>query len=195
MGRPREFDRDQALRGAMRLFWRTGYNGTSTSTLTRALGIGQQSLYSAFGSKRKLYLEALGRYQEESTAAHIERLSAPASPVAGLRDLLGGVGSPDDEIRKLGCLGVASVNEFSTDDADLVAMREASNRTLRDAVVARVEEARDACEIDPDADPGEVAEIILTMMMGLQVAARAGADLTSMRRTAHRTIDFLTRTP
>ncbi|WP_281155730.1 TetR/AcrR family transcriptional regulator [Streptomyces sp. HYC2] len=179
----------------MRLFWRTGYSGTSTSTLTQVLGIRQQSLYSAFGSKRKLYLEALGRYQEESTASHIERLNAPASPVAGLRDLLGGVGSPDDEIRRLGCMGVASVNEFSTDDADLVAMREASNRTLRDAVVARVEEARDACEIDATADPGEVAEIILTMMMGLQVAARAGADLTSMRRTAHRTIDFLTRTP
>ncbi|MEG2981721.1 MAG: TetR family transcriptional regulator, partial [Stenotrophomonas sp.] len=38
-GRPREFDKQNALRKAMLLFWEHGYEGTSMSMLVNALGI------------------------------------------------------------------------------------------------------------------------------------------------------------
>src|SRR5262245_37413696 len=63
-GRPPEFDRDDALERAMRLFWAKGYEGTSMSDLTVALGIGRQSLYGAFGGKRELFVACLERYSE-----------------------------------------------------------------------------------------------------------------------------------
>src|SRR5919204_30689 len=61
-GRPRSFDRDKALEGAIAVFWEHGYDATSISLLTQALGIGAPSLYAAFGDKRALFLEALDRY-------------------------------------------------------------------------------------------------------------------------------------
>src|SRR5258708_30059888 len=61
-GRPRDFNLDEALNRAMRLFWRNGYLGTSISDLTEALGISRASLYAAFGSKEELYKKALDRY-------------------------------------------------------------------------------------------------------------------------------------
>lgn len=46
----------------MRLFWEKGYDATSISDLTEAMGIGAPSLYAAFGSKDELYQKALESY-------------------------------------------------------------------------------------------------------------------------------------
>ncbi len=61
-GRPRAFDREQALHRAMNLFWERGYEGTSIGDLTDAMGINKPSLYAAFGSKEALFREALALY-------------------------------------------------------------------------------------------------------------------------------------
>src|ERR1700723_1424995 len=64
-GRPRAFDRDAALHRAMELFWRQGYESTSISDLTSAMGITAPSLYAAFGDKERLYLEAVELYKSD----------------------------------------------------------------------------------------------------------------------------------
>ncbi|MGI4836320.1 MAG: TetR/AcrR family transcriptional regulator [Janthinobacterium lividum] len=61
-GRPREFDRQEALRSAMLVFWDRGYDGSSLHTLISAMHIRSPSLYAAFGSKEALFLEALELY-------------------------------------------------------------------------------------------------------------------------------------
>src|SRR5216683_2144590 len=88
MARPREFDRDEALDRATRAFWAKGYASTSTEDLLAAMNIGRQSLYNAFGDKRRLYLEALERYQRESNASNLKRLNSSASPLGGIEALL-----------------------------------------------------------------------------------------------------------
>ena len=70
MVRPREFDREIALEQARLVFWAKGYAATSTDDLVKAMGIGRQSLYNAFGDKWKLYMEALADYQQGSTSSH-----------------------------------------------------------------------------------------------------------------------------
>jgi TetR/AcrR family transcriptional repressor of nem operon len=63
MGRPREFDVDEAIRVAGELFGARGYHATSISDLTEALGILRGSLYKAFPDKRSLLLTVLDRYR------------------------------------------------------------------------------------------------------------------------------------
>src|ERR671937_509477 len=64
-GRPRAFDRDAALKRAMEVFWRQGYEAPWTADLTRAMPTTPPSLYAAFGDKEHLYLQALERYQQD----------------------------------------------------------------------------------------------------------------------------------
>lgn len=62
VGRPKTFDRDEALNKAIGVFWKQGYEGASMKLLTDSMGINSPSLYAEFGDKHGLYLEAINRY-------------------------------------------------------------------------------------------------------------------------------------
>ncbi|HEY6182645.1 MAG TPA: TetR/AcrR family transcriptional regulator, partial [Terriglobales bacterium] len=76
LGRPREFDRAEALRRAMELFWELGYEGTTLSDLQKTMGsITPPSFYAAFGSKEKLFREAIELYKESHGAPFVKALA------------------------------------------------------------------------------------------------------------------------
>ena len=62
VGRPKTFDRDEALTKAIGVFWKQGYEGASMKLLTDEMGINSPSLYAEFGDKHGLYLEAINSY-------------------------------------------------------------------------------------------------------------------------------------
>ena len=64
-GRPRLFDREDVLRRAMHVFWSKGFQETSVLDLTEAMAMTAPSVYLAFGSKEKLFQEALLLYLQE----------------------------------------------------------------------------------------------------------------------------------
>src|ERR1700753_4416858 len=86
-GRPREFDMDEALDQAIRVFCEQGYNATSIGDLIDAMGLASGSIYKAFRDKRAVFLAALDRHvvlRKEQIAA-AARSSQPArARVAGV---------------------------------------------------------------------------------------------------------------
>ena len=61
LGRPKAFDREEALEKAMYLFWAKGYEAASVRDLLAAMGINRGSMYATFGDKRSLFLETIGQ--------------------------------------------------------------------------------------------------------------------------------------
>lgn len=192
MVRPREFNREDALDSAMRVFWAKGYASTSTDDLLAAMQIGRQSLYNAFGDKRKLYLEAFEHYVHSSVAGHIERLTRGTSPLAGIKALLLGVVAEDAAQRALGCMGVNSVCEFGTTDGEINRIRAAGAKRLTAALHARVVQARLGGEIDPQIDVDETTLFLGGALQMLQVQARGGMSVASLRRMVDFTLTRLT---
>ena len=184
MPRPKEFDREVAVERAMSVFWSKGYAATSTDDLLEAMKIGRQSMYDTFGDKRRLYVEALWRYQLESVAGHIKRLRSMASPLAGIEALLVGVISSDRTTREKGCMGVGAICEFGNADAELAQLRVKSGGMLRKALVERLQDAQAAGELGETVDVERAARFVETTMFGLQVAARAGESTRSLRDMA-----------
>lgn len=80
MARPREFDIDQAIDDAMRVFWEKGYQGANLPDLLAGMGIARGSFYKAFGSKKALFLRALDRYAAAYIAPAVAMLSSRSRP-------------------------------------------------------------------------------------------------------------------
>src|SRR5258708_28024754 len=88
MARPREFDIDQALDQAMRVFWEHGYQGTSVGDLMKAAEVQKQSLYCAFGDKHSLFVKSLELYKNQVLAQVKTIVSKTDSPLAAVEKVM-----------------------------------------------------------------------------------------------------------
>lgn len=82
------FDKNEAIKKAVNLFWMKGYEATSLSDLTQELGIGKGSFYNTFGSKRKLFDTCLSVVHESGFKGVKHLLNQESDPILGIRRYL-----------------------------------------------------------------------------------------------------------
>ena len=180
-GRPRAFDEDVALEIAMRIFWQKGYEATSMTDLTQAMGINPPSLYAAFGNKESLFLRVLERYSAGPAAYVLKALDAPTARKVAEQRLFGAI----DSIRKdcpTGCL-VAQEASRCLDANDPIGRKlsefcDASHQ----AFVRRFKRAKAEGDLPQDADPNALARYLNTVAQGVAVQAAAGVSRTDLRK-------------
>lgn len=181
-GRPRSFNRDQALDAAMKVFWRQGYEGASLSDLTEAMGINRPSLYAAFGDKCALFRKALDRYEECAGSYFRDALAAPTAREAMEKLMYGAVDAVTDPHNPHGCLMVngalACNDETEGVRRELVARRNAGE----DAIRRRLKRAHAEGDLPPEANPADLARYVVTVIRGLGVQASGGATCAQLRR-------------
>src|SRR4051812_27330446 len=130
MARPREFDTDAALDGAIGVFREHGFEGSSAQMLVDAMGIGRQSLYATFGDKWQLYRSAVRRYVMGECAAHFEALRGGGRAIDGINAMRRGVVETADQP----CLGQGPIYEFGPPRLDLMEISASLARALRAAI-------------------------------------------------------------
>jgi AcrR family transcriptional regulator len=171
MARPREFDADTALDGAIGVFREHGFEGASAEMLVGAMGIGRQSLYDTFGDKWRLYRSAVRRYGLGECVAHLEALHSGVRAIDGIDAMLRRV----VETAYQPCLGVGSICEFGVSRPDLTEVHALLAKPLRHAIAARVREAQRDGDVGSNLDPEAVSEFLIASIAGIRVAGRGGA--------------------
>jgi AcrR family transcriptional regulator len=172
MARPREFDTDTALDGAIGVFREHGFEGASAEMLVKAMGIGRQSLYDTFGDKWGLYRSAMRRYGMGECVAHLDALRTGVRAIDGIEAMLRRV----VETANQPCLGVGSICEFGVSRADLAEVHAPLARTLREAIAARVRDAQREGDVAADLDPEAASEFLMANIAGIRLAGRGAAD-------------------
>jgi len=180
-GRPREFDVDQAVERALNLFWRRGYEGTSMSDLTAALGITRASLYAAFGNKEALFQRAMDRYEAKAGAYRIAADQAATSLDAVHLWLTGPVELHGDKQNPPGCLGVQGALACGVESEavrrDLAARRQRGEAAIR----RRLQRAAKEHDLPGDDDPADLARYLSALIYGMAVLAAGGATRAELR--------------
>jgi AcrR family transcriptional regulator len=182
IGRPREFDRDAALKAAMLVFWRKGFAATSMNDLCDAMGVRSPSLYAAFGSKEALYLEAIGHYVRTIGPPIWGELAEGATARASVEKLLMAAteGLPESELAPAGCMAaLGSVcDEWPAAIADAVRkIRLEMMGMLR----SRLEAAVANGELPASTDIESLSRFYLGVYQGMAVQARDGASSVELR--------------
>jgi len=182
IGRPREFDRTEALELAMHAFWRKGYLATSLNDLCEAMGIRSPSLYAAFGSKEALYLEAVDHYARTVGTAIWDRLSSGPSAraavesvlQAAVRSLPASAKAPAGCMVALGALSEECPGEIS---ATFKRIRLECLERLR----TRLRAAVSAGELPKTAQVESLSRFYLGVYVALAVQARDGASKAELK--------------
>jgi TetR/AcrR family transcriptional repressor of nem operon len=181
IGRPPEFDRQEALEKAMGLFWRNGYEATGLTHLTTEMGIGRQSLYNAFGDKHSLFIEAMKHYASRNGQPLIDILRAPGSGVNNIRQALEAVVSLMTSGDCCGCLVTNSIVELAPHDEEVAeVVRSALNRVekaFKDAVDLAIESG----EISADTDARAMARFLNNTLHGMVVMGKASASKAALK--------------
>lgn len=181
-GRPRAFDREQALRAAMELFWRHGYEGVSLKMLEARLGITATSLYAAFGSKEALFDEAIELYDPDGGTPTDHALSLPRVHDAVEALLRDNARAYVDPATPAGCMLVVSAMNLTAAN-DAIGERLAARRR-RDAarIRARIDQGVHEGELPTDLDVDAVADYLVTVLHGLSIRARDGCTAPQAER-------------
>ncbi|MFD3812445.1 TetR/AcrR family transcriptional regulator [Rhodococcus sp. NPDC058639] len=193
MPRPRKFDEQDVLTAARDTFWRGGYKATSVQDLAEATGLGAQSLYGAFGSKRDLFMRILDEYCATQAAGLEAAVTADPSPWHGLTTA---VVFEDDgrlELPPQGCLMANSIAALSAQDDEV---RERACRVYSEtlALFARqITEAQERGEIDADAEPTELARALIAVMQGIEFLQKSGIAEDEVRRAKNAALEMIER--
>src|SRR6478735_618983 len=147
VGRPRSFDREDALEKAVEAFWEKGYDGASISDLTATIGIAAPSLYAAFGDKRQLFEEASGRYIERLEAGLRDALAEPTARAAIERTLRETAEHHTADDCRRGCL-VMSEPRLAAERA-----------RIRDEIAERIRRGREEGDVPATADVDALADL------------------------------------
>lgn len=174
-GRPRQFNPDEAVATAQRLFHEKGYDAVSVADLTKALGINPPSFYAAFGSKAGLYARILDRYAVTGAIPLMDILGADRPLAESLAEVL-----------------VAAARCYAADATATGCMVLEGTRCnapeARDAAlgfhIAAQDFIRNTIAEHYPREADQLADFVCTTMAGLSASARHGQGLDRLLATA-----------
>lgn len=190
-GRPREFDKQQALRKAMRLFWEHGYEGTSMSALVSALGIASARIYAAFGSKQQLFEEAVALYESAEGGFADRALALPDIHQALAHMFEDAISTYTRVDEPRGCLVVSAASGVAPDNLAVQQWLSGHRRQRTESIIERLRQARDQGQLPADTQVEALGHFYATFLHGISVQARDGVPAHDLRDASRQALTLL----
>lgn len=189
VGRPKGFDVDDVIEKAMAVFWAKGYEGTSLSDLTKAMGINKPSLYATFGNKEQLFLKVVDQYEKRPCGFFHPALGQKDARSVISALLNGAAESLSDNSHPQGCMVIQSALTGS-DSAESVKLA-LINRRLdsQKQLTERFAQAMQDGDLGGQYSAESIACYITTIIQGMAIQATNGATAEQLKQVADITLN------
>ncbi len=182
IGRPREFDTDQALEAAMRQFWSKGYEATSLQNLLEVMEVSKSSFYETFGSKHELLEQCLTRYTNTLVASLREELHQAKTGLSFIEQVLKGlIDESSAKGEKCGCLIVNTTNELAQRDKIIAKLVANGTKSLQGVFEEAVRRGQKEGNIPMNKPPEILSNYLVNSMVGLKTMVKGGADAKTIK--------------
>ena len=160
----------------MLTFWRYGYETTSINDLTTAMGVTAPSIYTAYGDKKQLFLEAARLYAGSPDDLAQTLFEAKSARAAAHDMLVASATAFTGEMTPRGCLLASATASGSKDSADVQAVIAAVRRGIQALLSKRIEKDVLDGTLPKATNHDALACMVIALIQGMSVLARDGAD-------------------
>ncbi|USP39272.1 TetR/AcrR family transcriptional regulator [Acinetobacter sp. XS-4] len=184
-GRPREFDREEALVKARDFFWLHGYEGTSMSDLVEVLGIASARIYKAFGSKEALFREAVNHYENNEGNFALTALKQKNIKDAINQLFQDALALYTQTNHSYGCMVVSAASVLGEENQAVLEWMKAQRIARGQSLVERFVQAKLDGQLVADADPKTLGQYYALVLHGLSIQARDGYTKEELSQVIH----------
>jgi AcrR family transcriptional regulator len=174
-GRPRTFNREEALRKAMLVFWEKGFEGTTMADLIAAIGMKAPSVYAAFGNKDALFREAVELYKGQVEQGPLKALGESPSILdaleSSLRESIKMLTGPEASTCLIMAGAINCAPEHQEHVQHLRDLRSGYKEVLRQRFAQAIEDG----QLVKGADADDLAEFYFGFIHGLALRAKDGS--------------------
>jgi TetR/AcrR family transcriptional regulator, transcriptional repressor for nem operon len=192
MPRPKNFNEDEVLGKAMRLFWHKGFEATSIQDLVTHLGINKQSIYDTFGDKKKLYLLALNKYHFGSEMYFNTLYSENGTVREAFRAFFQAVveGSFHDADKK-GCFLQNAAVELAPQDEEIKKICLAGMSSFEKRFGDLIRKGQQSGELSKTLEADSLATFFFAIFNGLRVIGKITQDKTQLENIVKNALSVL----
>jgi AcrR family transcriptional regulator len=170
------FDRTAAIQQAMELFWDRGYEGTTFDDLIGAMKLSPSSFYHEFGSKERLYREAVDYYLNVSTS-HLRGFSSHRDTRAAFEALIEeGAAFFTNDASPAGCMISLAGAHLPPHLRSVADYTKSLRKLFEQALARRLRKGVSDGNLPPGTNVKELAAYFGTIFRGMAVQARVGAS-------------------
>lgn len=187
-GRPKIFDEKKVLEKAMEMFWKNGYQATSTDQLLKGLGIKKGSLYHSFTNKKNLYLRGLELLEQEWQQEFAQQLRHSTQPIQDIRNLFFEI---VEEGELHGCLMGNTLVELSEQDPDFLEAARKHLNHLENIFCEQIRRSQQSGELTTQRSPELLALSLINLWNGLHITLRATDDKEAIKKMVAMNLEIL----
>ncbi len=172
IGRPKIFDEKTALASANELFWKKGYEATSTEELIKVMKIQRGSFYHSFKSKKELFIKAVNTHETSVLQEFRDELLKSETPMQVIRDMFLSIADCTPERQAKGCILGNTIAELAGIDDELVKNATYHLKTLEEIFFTQIQKSQETKELKTTQNPALLAKYLLNLWNGLNITRR-----------------------
>jgi len=171
-GRPKIFKEEEVLNEAVDLFWKQGYEATSTEDLLTKMKLNKGSLYHSFGNKKELFARTMDFFSGNAMVQLRKKIEASAHPMEGIRNFFLELALSDQETHQKGCFMGNSIAELSHGDEELKGKAITNLKAMELLFLKYLREAKKAGDLKSKEKPEDLARYLLNLWNGINITRR-----------------------